>query len=323
MSTLGRVAEQMIANYPEGRQRSALVPLLRHAEDENGFVSAEAMQQIAELIGVTSAEVKSVATFYTMLHMKPRGHHILAVCHNLACSLMGAERIIGAVEGHLGVTAGGTTADGEFTLERAECLAFCDKAPMMQIDHREMHGPLTVEAAIALIESVRTPAIPATSEPMPEVEPLPAPLAAPITKAEPVADTEPEPQVETHGEEVEVPTTSEVMVEAEREAESLLSAGLDLFEPYADDDFILEEVIELSAPEQPAPEQPAPEQPAPEQPAPDDAALLRGHRKPYSAERLLDIEIDDAGVGPGPADPREIGAPMPDDDNVRRPRGAE
>ena len=152
---LSAEAEKIIERYPPGRSRSALLPLLHLVQERDGYVTEEGMSEVGAILEITSAQVRSVATFYTMFHLKPKGRHVIGVCQNLACTLNGAEDLIDSLEGHLGVQCGETTGDGQFTLERAECLAACDLAPMLQIDYQTMHGPLTRDTAVALLESVR------------------------------------------------------------------------------------------------------------------------------------------------------------------------
>ena len=134
-----------------------MMPLLRLAQERDGWVTPDAITEIGEIIGLTSAEVLAVATFYSMYHLKPKGRHVISVCHNLACNLMGAERVIEHLEDTLGVgSEGETTADGAFTLERAECLAACDAAPCLQIDYDALHAKVTPESVEALVEELRT-----------------------------------------------------------------------------------------------------------------------------------------------------------------------
>ncbi|MCW3037132.1 MAG: nuoE [Actinobacteria bacterium] len=133
------------------------MPLLRLAQERDGWVTAEAMAEIGDILGLSSAEVLAVASFYSMYHLKPKGRHVISVCHNLACNLMGAERVIEHLEDTLGVDSEGeTTADGAFTLERAECLAACDAAPCLQVDYDALHAKMTPESVEALVEELRT-----------------------------------------------------------------------------------------------------------------------------------------------------------------------
>jgi NADH-quinone oxidoreductase subunit E len=133
------------------------MPLLRLAQERDGWVTPEAMAEIGDILGLSSAEVLAVASFYSMYHLKPKGRHVISVCHNLACNLMGAERVIEHLEDTLGVDSEGeTTADGAFTLERAECLAACDAAPCLQVDYDALHAKMTPDSVEALVEELRT-----------------------------------------------------------------------------------------------------------------------------------------------------------------------
>jgi NADH-quinone oxidoreductase subunit E len=153
---LAEPAKEILARYPPGRGRSAVMPLLRLAEERDGWVTPEAIEEIGAILGLSSAEVLAVASFYSMFHLKPKGRHVISVCHNLACNLMGAERVIEHLEDTLGVDSEGeTTADGAFTLERAECLAACDSAPCLQVDYDALHARVTPEGAEALVEELR------------------------------------------------------------------------------------------------------------------------------------------------------------------------
>lgn len=160
-------AREIVARYPSGRSRSALLPLLHLAQRRDGHLTKEGIEEVAGVLSLTPAEVTAVATFYTMLHLEPKGRRVVSVCHNIACTIAGAEEVIDALTRHLGIEAGETTADGEFTLERAECLAFCDRAPMMQIDYREMIGPLNASGAVELLNRLKgAPAAPSHEEPL-------------------------------------------------------------------------------------------------------------------------------------------------------------
>jgi NADH-quinone oxidoreductase E subunit len=131
-------AEALIALYPE--RRSALIPLCHLAQQQDGWLRPEAMREIAELVGVTAAEVQGTATFYDMLHTEPVGTYVVSVCTNIACLLGGALELLEHAESSLGVRAGGTTSDGVITLEESECLADCDRTPCVQVNHRFMGG---------------------------------------------------------------------------------------------------------------------------------------------------------------------------------------
>jgi NADH-quinone oxidoreductase E subunit len=145
-------AENLVALYPE--PRSALIPLCHLAQEQDGWLQPEAMSEIGELCGVTAAEVKGTATFYDMLFTEPVGKYLVAVCTNIACLLDGALELLEHAESTLGVRAGGTTADGLFTLHEAECLADCDKTVCVQVNHRYV-GAQTPETFDGLIDDLR------------------------------------------------------------------------------------------------------------------------------------------------------------------------
>ncbi len=146
-------ARQLIALYPE--PRSALVPLCHLAQEQDGWLTPAAMVDIAGLVGVTPGEVLGTASFYDMLHTEPVGTYVVSVCTNIACLLNGAAELLEHAEGSLGVGAGGTTADGTVTLEEAECLADCDRAPCVQVNHRYV-GAQTPESFDRLIDDLRS-----------------------------------------------------------------------------------------------------------------------------------------------------------------------
>lgn len=128
------LAKRMIAHYP--RPKSALIPLLHLAQEQDGWVSNEAMAHLAELVGVTPAEVKGTCTFYEMFKLHPVGTYMINVCTNISCQLNGGEELLEHAQETLGVRAGGTTDDGLFTLEDVECIAACTEAPCIQVNYR-------------------------------------------------------------------------------------------------------------------------------------------------------------------------------------------
>jgi len=146
-------ARELIALYPE--PRSALIPLCHLAQEQDGWLRPEAMEDIAALVGVTPAEVYGTATFYDMLHTEPVGRYLVSVCTNIACLLNGAQELLEHAEESLGVNAGSTTADGVITLEEAECLADCDRTPCVQVNHRYV-GAQTAESFDALVADLRS-----------------------------------------------------------------------------------------------------------------------------------------------------------------------
>jgi NADH-quinone oxidoreductase E subunit len=145
-------AKALIALYPQ--PRSALIPLCHLAQEQDGWLRPEAIEELAELVGVTAAEVQGTATFYDMLHTEPVGTYVISVCTNIACMLGGALELLEHAEATLGMRAGGTTADGMFTLHEAECLADCDRTPCVQVNHRFV-GAQTPETFDALLDDLR------------------------------------------------------------------------------------------------------------------------------------------------------------------------
>ena len=149
-------ALDLVTLYPE--PRSALIPLCHLAQEQDGWLRPEAIEEIAELCGVTAAEVRGTATFYDMLYTEPVGTYVVAVCTNIACMLDGALELLEHAEGALGVRAGGTTPDGVFTLHEAECLADCDQTPCVQVNHRYV-GAQTPESFDRLLADLRSGAL--------------------------------------------------------------------------------------------------------------------------------------------------------------------
>lgn len=146
-------ARQLLTLYPE--PRSALIPLCHLAQEQDGWLRPEAMEEIARLVGVTPAEVRGTATFYDMFHTEPVGRYVVSICTNIACLLDGALDLLEHAEDTLGVRAGGTSADGLFTLEEAECLADCDRTPCVQVNHRYVGGQ-TSSSFDALLAELRS-----------------------------------------------------------------------------------------------------------------------------------------------------------------------
>lgn len=130
---LNKVRE-IIARYPQGKQKSALIPLLHLAQEENGgWLSVEAMDHVASILQLKPIEVYEVATFYSMYNLKPVGKYLFEVCQTGPCMLKGSDQIIDYIKEKLGIGIGETTADGMFTLKTVECLGACGYAPMMQM----------------------------------------------------------------------------------------------------------------------------------------------------------------------------------------------
>lgn len=128
------IAHEIISRYP--RKKSALIPLLHLAQEQDGYVTDDAMVQLAELVEVTSAEVIGTCSFYEMFKREPVGRYLVNICTNIACQLLGAEELLHHAEHELGIKAGNTTPDGLFTIEDVECVAACTEAPCMTVNYR-------------------------------------------------------------------------------------------------------------------------------------------------------------------------------------------
>jgi NADH-quinone oxidoreductase subunit E len=128
------LAKEIIARYP--KQKSALIPLVHLSQEQNGYVTEEAMRHIAELIDVTPAEVYGTASFYEMFRFEPTGRYLINICGTMSCALMGANELMHHAERTLGIKAGSTTIDGLITLQHAECQAACTEAPTLQVNYR-------------------------------------------------------------------------------------------------------------------------------------------------------------------------------------------
>lgn len=148
--------ERLIARYPEGKQKSALIPILHLAQEEfGGWLSADTMDYVASILQLEPIEVYEVATFYSMFNLKPVGRYVFEVCQTGPCMLRGSDNIIEYIQSKLGIGIGQTTADGMFTLKVVECLGACGYAPMMQMGkHYREH--LTPEKVDVIIEECRS-----------------------------------------------------------------------------------------------------------------------------------------------------------------------
>ena len=146
---------EIIARYPDGKQKSALIPVLHMAQEDNGgWLSSEVMDYVAELLQIKSIEVYEVASFYSMFNLKPVGKCVIEVCRTGPCWLMGAEDMVKYLEKKLNIKEGQTSADGMFTLKTVECLASCGTAPMMQVGET-YHENLTCEKLDNILDSLR------------------------------------------------------------------------------------------------------------------------------------------------------------------------
>jgi len=150
------LVKQIISRYPEGRQKSALLPLLHIAQSENnGWLSAEAMDYVATLLDIQPIEVYEVASFYSMFNLQPVGNCVIEVCQTGPCWLSGSEKILAHFQKRLGIKPGETTADGKFTLKTVECLAACGNAPVIQVG-TEYHENISIQKADELLDTWTT-----------------------------------------------------------------------------------------------------------------------------------------------------------------------
>jgi len=147
--------EEIAKRYPPERRKSAILAALYLAQEQQGYITANAARHVAEVIGCTAAEVEDVVTYYTMFFRRPVGKYVLQVCRTLSCALGGAERVVEELSAKLGIAAGQTDATGTFTIIEVECLGACDKAPVVMVnDH--WHECLKPEDAARLVDDLRT-----------------------------------------------------------------------------------------------------------------------------------------------------------------------
>jgi NADH-quinone oxidoreductase subunit E len=146
--------EKMLQNYPPGRQRAALIPMLLYAQDEVGYISKELAEEVASRCGVTTLEVDEVVGYYTMLRDKPMGKAHLQICTNISCLLWGAEELWEHACKKLGIGHNQVTPDGLVSLEEVECIGACSWAPALQVNYDYYHK-VTLEELDQLIDSLR------------------------------------------------------------------------------------------------------------------------------------------------------------------------
>ena len=147
-------AAQIIARYPAGQSRSALLPLLHLVQSEQGYVTSDGIAFCADILDITKAQVSAVVTFYTMYKRSPTGEYLVSVCTNTLCGMLGGDDIFAALGQTLGVGDNQTTEDGTITLEHAECLAACDYAPIVTVNY-EFFDNQTVASAHKLVNALR------------------------------------------------------------------------------------------------------------------------------------------------------------------------
>jgi len=158
---LRRKAEDIKARYPD--QRSALMPLLYLVQSVEGYASRDGMREVAELLGLTTADVEAVATFYTMIRNHPTGRYLLAVCTNVSCALLGGKQLYERCREMLGPNCESVTDDGLFTLHEEECLGACEQAPVVQVNFLN-YARVDEEGLRRLIDALRTASPPPSTQ---------------------------------------------------------------------------------------------------------------------------------------------------------------
>jgi NADH-quinone oxidoreductase subunit E len=143
----------LLTRYP--KKDAVLLPLLHLVQEEHGWLSPEAIDYVAIRMGLSSGRIREVASFYTMFKLNKKGQYVLQVCHNLSCYLAGSDELLKLLEDKLGIKCGETTPDGKFTIERAECLASCSTAPMMQVNRWDYHECLTPTKLTHIVEELK------------------------------------------------------------------------------------------------------------------------------------------------------------------------
>ena len=150
--TLAEQIQEIAADYPQSR--SAVLPALRLAQEQYGWLSPEALREVADALDLTPAYCQAVASFYDMFHMKPVGRHLVEVCTNISCALVGAQQVLEAFESELGVKTGETTEDGDVTLRALECAGGCGWGTVVAIDHR-YREPVQPEDVPTIVSELR------------------------------------------------------------------------------------------------------------------------------------------------------------------------
>ncbi|MDQ2911605.1 MAG: NADH-quinone oxidoreductase subunit NuoE [Actinomycetota bacterium] len=153
MTELVQEIREIAGQYPDAR--SAILPALHLAQTRNdGWLPPQALEEVGTALGVTPAYCQAVASFYDMLHLEPVGRHLVEVCTNISCALVGAQQVVEAFERELGVRPGETTEDGEVTLKTMECAGGCGWAPVVVVDHR-YREPARVEDVAGIVQELR------------------------------------------------------------------------------------------------------------------------------------------------------------------------
>lgn len=151
--------ERILAKYPAGERRAAVMPLLYLAQSDQMYVTKQSMEEIGEILGISATDVASIVGFYSLYYDQPAGKYRIQVCTDLPCALRGAEEFLEKLCANLGIRVGETTSDGLVTVEHVMCLAGCDRAPMFQVqsgEGLEYHENQTVESALELVNELRS-----------------------------------------------------------------------------------------------------------------------------------------------------------------------
>jgi NADH-quinone oxidoreductase E subunit len=150
--------KKIMAKYPPEQKRSAVMPLLYLAQRQDGYITKGALEDIAQMLDITTTDVAEIVGFYTLYQDKPAGKYRMQVCTDLPCALRGADKFLEQLCGNLGIQVGETTPDGLVTIEAVMCLAGCDKAPMFQLQSAEgiaYHENMSVDKTMELIETLK------------------------------------------------------------------------------------------------------------------------------------------------------------------------
>ena len=150
-----RQLDELLTKYPPERKRSAVLAALYLVQEQQGYLTANAMRHIAPIVDLTPAEVEDVATYYVMFYREKVGKYVLQVCRTLSCALSGAERVTEALSEKLGIGVGETDPSGMFTLMEFECLGACDRAPVVMVNNEWWHERLKPEDAGKLVDALR------------------------------------------------------------------------------------------------------------------------------------------------------------------------
>ena len=146
--------DEIIKRYPPDQRRSAVLPALYLAQYQQGYITANAIRHVAELLGITRADVEDVVSYYTMFYTRPVGKYVVNVCRTLSCAVNGAERVTAELIAKLGIKPGETDASGTFTLMEVECLGACDRAPAVMVND-SWHECLKPEDVSRLVDDIR------------------------------------------------------------------------------------------------------------------------------------------------------------------------